>query len=114
VAPPHLAQLAQRRLVLGQVGDEHQHLHDVLGGAAGRAQRRQHVAGRHVELLDQRVTADRAVGGERRLPTEVHDPAGSGHHGVGVADRPRQLRCSDDLVAHRPLQAGLRPSAQAA
>jgi hypothetical protein len=87
----------------------------VLGLAAGGAQRGEHVAGRDVELLDDGDALDRAVGAERRLAAEMDGPpAGRADDRVRVADRRRQLRRGDDLVAHRPLHAGLRPSLQAA
>ena len=92
-----------------------QHLHEVLGRAAGGAQRREHVAGRDVELLGERLAVDLAVGAERGLAAEVdRAPARRAHDGVRVADRRRELGRGDDLVAHRPLHAGLRPSLHAA
>lgn len=71
---PHAAQLAQVGLVVGRVGHKDLDGDDVLGGTAGRSQRGADVGADDVELLDQRGTADLAVGAQGGLAAEMNEP----------------------------------------
>jgi hypothetical protein len=124
---------------LGQAGPVHVGLggvdvqrHQVLGGAAGRGQGGDQVAGGDLELLGQGGADDGPVGPLGGLAAEVDGAAGGGHDRVGEPDRrgqpgrvhhpvrrawgrtrsTRRPRCT--RPHHRPRQVGERPSVKAA
>jgi hypothetical protein len=80
----------------------------VVGLAAGCRERGQEIRRGGVELLDHVLTAAHLAAEPDQSPT-------CGDDGVREADRLAELwRIDDQMLAHRPLQAGLRPSDHAA